>query len=101
MIARRVHCFALAFALTVGPIGSAMAQETADADAAGEAVSQDGSVVEGGQGGLDIGQGTLWLGLGAALVVGVGLAIAADDSDESGAVGTTGTSGTTGTGGTN
>lgn len=95
---RSAIALTVAALLVLGQGGGASAQDT---EAAGDAVSQDGSVVEGGPGGLDIGQGTLWLGVAAALAVGLGLAIAADDSDSSAATGTNGTSGTSGTSGTN
>ncbi|MGH6831299.1 MAG: hypothetical protein ACREDG_09120, partial [Methylocella sp.] len=57
-------------------IAPALAQET---EATGGAVADGGSVVEGTAGGIEIGQGAAWLGLGALVALGLALSIAATD----------------------
>lgn len=84
--------------LVLAHLGPALAQEsTTGGEATGSAVAEEGSVVEGsGAGGLDIGRGTLWLGVGALVAIGLALSIASSDSGTSGTTGTSGTGGTSG-----
>jgi hypothetical protein len=100
---RALTAAAAALALALAHGGAAFAQETEET---GSAASDEGSVVEGQSGGFDIGQGATWLGIGALVVVGLALAIAATNSSPVGTTGTSDTNGpggptTTGTGGTN
>lgn len=93
----RAVALASACALVWASAAPALAQDTIAAEEeSGTAAAEEGSVVEGSGGGLDIGMGTVWLGVGAMTALGLVLAISADNSRLSGTTGTSGTGGTSG-----
>ncbi|MEX2649562.1 MAG: hypothetical protein WD673_11165 [Alphaproteobacteria bacterium] len=93
----RLIARAAVLGLVLAHLGPASAQEsTTGNEESGGAVAEEGSVVEGGPGGLDIGRGTVWLGVGALVAIGLALSIASSDSGTSGTTGTNGTGGTSG-----